>query len=256
MSNNHIQYSFQRFEKKYLVTSDLRDEIVDYIKPYMKPDKYDKYTLCNLYYDTDTYDLIRRSIEKPVYKEKIRLRSYGIPKDNDNVFIEIKKKYKGIVYKRRICVPYTDAVKYLDEKKQLNLNDQIYNEINYSINYYKPNSKVFLAYDRCAYFSIDDPNLRLTFDCNIRGRDYDLKIQDGDYGEKIIDDDQCLMELKISEAMPIWLARMLSEFRIYPISFSKYGNVYTKILFDETHQELQNIENSKVNMEEKICYPV
>lgn len=222
----NINFVFQRIEKKYLLKEEQYEKLIQRIEPYMSMDNYGKHTICNIYYDTDSFELIRESIEKPEYKEKLRLRSYGTPKMTDKVYLEIKKKYDGIVYKRRISLTLEEAVNYLEYGIRPLRDCQILREIDYFIQFYRPSTKVFLAYDRVAYFGKEDPEVRLTFDTNIRSRQEDLDLTHGDYGTYLLEKGYHLMEIKVPLAMPMWLSRALSELEIYPVSFSKYGNVY------------------------------
>lgn len=229
----NVQSVFKRYEKKYLLDAVQYQKLIKVINEHMKPDKYGKHTICNIYFDTPDFRLIRTSIEKPVYKEKLRLRSYGIPTEDSTVFVEIKKKYDGIVYKRRITMSLRDAYRYLFNGIRTPENSQIKREIDYFISYYRPIPKMYIAYDRVAYFCEEDPNFRITFDSDIRYRDSDLYLEHGDYGENLIDGEYHLMELKIAGAIPLWLTHALSEFKIYPASFSKYGNIYKKELCEK-----------------------
>ncbi len=226
MKKIKTSYIFQRVEKKYMISKSAYLEFLNRILPYIKPDEYGPVNICNIYYDTDNFDLIRTSIGKPLYKEKLRLRSYGIPNENDTVFLEIKKKCNGIVYKRRIDMKEAEAEEYMNNGKKPESYNQILNEIDYFIKYYKPEPKLFLAYDRIAYSGKYDSDLRITFDSNIRSREYDLDLKKGDYGELLLEEDYYLMEIKASDSMPLWLARTLSDMKIFPTSFSKYGKVY------------------------------
>lgn len=225
---------FERIEKKYLISKEVFDLFIKKVEPYMTVDKYGLHTIYNIYYDTETYDLIRNSIEKPVYKEKLRLRSYGMPdKRNNMVFLELKKKYDNTVFKRRISLTMEEAEIYMKHGIKPKVNNQILNEIDYFINLYKPEKKVFIAYDRIALFGNEDEKLRITLDTGIRSRFYDLDLRMGDYG-KLLDIDGYLMEIKTSGSIPLWLAQILSEFSIFPVSFSKYGNIYKQELTEGT----------------------
>ena len=230
MSKKLFNYVFERTEKKYLLSETRYNKVLKLIQPYMQQDEYGLTTICNIYFDTESNDLIRRSIDKPIYKEKLRLRSYGIPRENDNVFLEIKKKWKSTVYKRRITLSYKEAEDYLYRGILPETKSQIFKEIDYFINFYDPQPKLFLAYDRVAYIGINDSSLRITFDNNIRSRPDDLHLADGDKGVLLDMPEKYLMEIKVSNTMPIWMVRMLSDLEIYPVSFSKYGNVYGKSL--------------------------
>ena len=104
----------------------------------MKGDEYGRSTICNLYYDTPDYLLIRRSIEKPVYKEKLRIRSYSKASSDSTVFVELKKKYNHVVYKRREALTNKEAVNWLSGEKPTSVNNQITSEIDYFLQYYEP----------------------------------------------------------------------------------------------------------------------
>lgn len=222
--------TFKRIEKKYMLSGEQYNIFREYIDGYMQVDEYGLSTICNLYYDTDSYELIRNSIEKPVYKEKLRLRSYGVPGLYDTVFLEVKKKYKGIVYKRRTALPLKEAYRSIHNRK-LEHGGQIEAEITYFLNQYELFPRVFLAYDRIAMYCREDTDLRMTFDFNIRSRTYDIDLSCGDEGQSLFDDGRVLLEIKVSDAYPFWLVHALEECSVYPVSFSKYGTVYKKFLF-------------------------
>lgn len=222
---------FKRVEKKYVLSEDLYQKLFEKINNYITVDTYDFSTICNIYFDTDDYLLVNRSIEKPIYKEKVRLRSYGVPKKNSKVFLEIKKKYKGVVGKRRVSAPLKEFYTYFDTGKYPNVDTQIMNEINYCFKFYNLKPKVFLAYDRYSYKGKDDSNFRITFDKNIRSRTDNLYLEKGDNGMLLLDKNCYIMEIKTLGAYPLWFAQILSELNIYPTSFSKYGNVYKKQIF-------------------------
>lgn len=242
-----VNYTFQRIEKKYLLTKEKYEILTERIRPYMQMDEYGLHTICNIYYDTEAFDLIRVSIAKPVYKEKLRLRSYGIPQKGDKVFLEIKKKWKGVVYKRRIALTLEDAENYLEKGVLLKEEGQIQKEIDYFIKFYQPIARMYIAYDREAYFGIEDPSIRITFDKNIRSRNENLQLAEGDSGELLLQDGERLMEIKIGAAFPLWLAQILSKMEIYPLSFSKYGNIYKRqvIADNVTLYGTENIYNMR-----------
>jgi len=227
------QTVFKRYEKKYLLSRDQYDRLLPLLQTKMIQDDYGMHTICNLYFDTPQYDLIRTSIEKPVYKEKLRLRSYGVPGADDKVFIELKKKYKGVVYKRRVSVSLREAADYLETGKHPETDSHVLSEIDWFQNMYHTMPKIFIAYERCAYFGDEDPNLRVTFDQGIRFRETNLDLSFGDWGRTLLESGQVLMEIKIPGAMPLWMSRMLSELELYPASFSKYGVCYKEHLIDE-----------------------
>ena len=230
--SNDIQYSFARCEKKYLLERDVYTGLLGRLRPRLRPDEYGNYSLCNIYYDTDDWRLVRASIEKPVYKEKLRVRSYGVPKPDGKAFVEIKKKFDGIVYKRRITTGIDKVEPFLDLADPADYG-QIGREIISFQRFYQTKPKVFIGYDRIAFSGISDPGLRITFDTNLRWRGTDLDLRAGDYGEPLDSSDRVLMEIKLPGAYPLWLCRILSEMGVYPVSFSKYGTCYTEHILNE-----------------------
>ena len=221
-----VQTSFKRYEKKYLLSVAQQTALLEGMMKHMKPDRFGKTTNCNIYYDTDDWELIRKSVAKPVYKEKLRVRSYGVPKTGEDVFIEIKKKYDGVVYKRRTAMPSEQAEKYLAGDTELSPGDQIGKEIEWFQNRYRAKPKVYIAYDRTSFAGREEPELRITFDRDIRFREYALDLRAGDFGTNMLPKGTVLMEIKIPGTAPLWLARLLSELKIRPASFSKYGFYY------------------------------
>lgn len=231
------QNTFLRYEKKYILSNEKYISLIEKLKEYMEMDSYGEHTICNIYYDTSTYFLIRNSLQKPTYKEKLRIRSYGIPTESDNAFLEIKKKYNGIVNKRRIQSSLKEIYDYLEFGVLPNTNNtQILSEIDYFKSIYILSPKVYLAYDRTAFFGKEDNTFRVTFDKNIRSRFDNLKLEYGDYGKSLLSENTYLMEVKINGTMPYWFVKILSSLEIYPTSFSKYGNVYINKL-----KENQNV---------------
>lgn len=244
---------FSRYEKKYLLDENAYRYITDRINAYMIADKYSRgnefYNIANIYYDTPDDALIRASIEKPVYKEKLRLRSYGVPGPDDKVFLEIKKKYKGLVNKRRTKLRLDEAyaltIDGVIPKESGYINRQVLSEIEYFLKVYNLEPKVYLTYDRKAFFAADDSDFRVTFDTNIRSRREDVRLEAGNHGELLIGNDLWLMEIKSSKAVPLWFTKILTEAGVYPTTFSKYGTEYKK--------HLLNINGSKGD--NKICLP-
>ena len=224
----NIQTVFERTETKYIITLGQRRRLLELISGYIKADEYDESTVCSLYFDTDDYRLIRSSLDKPVYKEKLRLRSYSTPKQESKVFLELKKKYSGVVYKRRETLRYREAMGYL-RTGVAPVDTQIMREIDWAMRYYKGlKPKMFIAYDRTAFYSKTDHELRITFDKNVRYRTDDLDLASGSYGERILDHDKCIMEIKALNSMPLWLVDALGALGILPGSFSKYGTAYAR----------------------------
>ncbi len=237
---------FQRIEVKYLLDDMQYTELRKRLEGMAEVDSYGKTSILNIYFDTPDYKLIERSLEKPVYKEKLRLRTYGVADDDTNAFIEIKKKYKGVVYKRRISMPYKKAMEYLVDGKRPEQRSQISDEIDYFLKYYKGiRPAMAISYDRIAMAGIEDPDLRITFDTNIRWRTDKLSLSEGNVGKDILLPGQHLMELKIAGAMSIELAKILDELNIRKTSFSKYGKGYVDYMYGEDAEERNksNIKN-------------
>lgn len=225
------QNVFERYEKKYLMEEKQYQALTEFLQGHMAENQFGRHTICNIYFDTPDYRLIRASIEKPVYKEKLRLRSYGVPGKEDTVFVELKKKYNRMVYKRRVPMSLQEAEQYLLRGKQLRKPGQIIKEIDWFLNFYKPIiPRVYLSYDRTAMFSKENENLRITFDNNIRWRESALDLSKGVWGSTLLGESQHLMEIKIPGAIPFWLSRGLAKILIFPTSYSKYGNCYKNYL--------------------------
>ena len=223
----NFTYIFKRVEKKYKLTKEQYEYLVNAISPYMEIDKYGETEIRNIYFDNSFDELIETSLQKPTYKEKLRLRSYGRPDADSTVFFEIKKKYRGIVYKRRISMKLGEAYDYIESGKlPAHLEGNIPVEIDYMIHRYHLKPKAFISYRRIAWAGKDDPDLRITFDRDITSRYDDVRLESDTDGHKVIDRDTYLMEIKIPGAMPLWLAHVLSEKNIFPHSFSKFGTAH------------------------------
>lgn len=231
---------FSRYEKKYMISKEVYKKFLNRLGDRVENDPNSKgedfYSICNIYYDTLTDELIRKSIEKPVYKEKLRLRSYGTPEMDEKVFLEIKKKYKGVVNKRRVVLSLENAYRFIEEKRipdEINVNMQIAREIEYFLKMHEVQPKLYLSYSRKALFGVEDKELRITFDKNIKTRRNNLGLEKGDDGKFLIDENYMLMEIKAPLALPVWLCDLISELKIYPVSFSKYGTEYKNKIIKE-----------------------
>lgn len=207
-------------------------------------DQYGKHTILSLYYDNLNYTLIRNSIKKPTYKEKFRVRCYGKAKENEEIYLEIKKKYQGIVYKRRMSLPYYQLDTFNRYPKSLvpdSRDKQVKKEIDYMMTKYHLFPRVLICYDREAFFGKEDSNFRITFDHQIRYRKDNLNFHTGSAGELVAPEVDVLMEVKAMGAYPTWFSQILSAGEIYPGSFSKYAYVYKKYL--SKNQELVEEKN-------------
>lgn len=226
------QAVFKRYEMKYMMTRKQYRTVLEAMLPYMRLDKFGHTQIRNVYFDTENYRLVRRSIEKPSYKEKLRIRSYE--KVKDKVFVELKKKYDDIVYKRRESLPYMDLSAWLEKGNgaPFPVDTQIGREIAYFFAYYQTiEAKVFLSYEREAFYALDGSDFRVTFDENILARREELSLSEEIWGERLIDQDCVLMEIKTSGGVPLWMTRVLTQERIHKTSFSKYGTAYLNLIY-------------------------
>jgi len=227
---------FKRNENKYLVSKEQAEAFQNILSQYMELDKFGEYLVQNIYYDTKNWDLIRTSIEKPLYKEKVRLRCYNIPNNESKLFLELKKKYKGIVYKNRITIPYNkfpeisqSSVMHLVTKRD----SQISRELSFFMEKYNVCGKIYIAYRRKAFTETEQKELRVTFDSDIRFRLEKLDFLNPDEGIILLPKDKIVMEIKAPGIIPLWMARALSENKIFPAPFSKYGKCYTGFIIKQ-----------------------
>ncbi len=230
------QTVFKRTETKYLLSEDQFKKLMEIIEPYLRKDQYFKGTNCSIYFDTEDLYLAIHSVEKPLYKEKIRLRSYGVPKLDDIVFLEIKKKFDGIGSKRRLPIKLSDFYRFLETRKLKTENEVIKNELGTCFKRYRLKPALYLAYDRTSYCAKDNPTFRVTFDHNVRSRTTDLKLEVGDHGQPYFKTPTIVMEVKALDAYPLWFVRALSKNKLYPASFSKYGRVIEKVIYKQEKQ--------------------
>lgn len=180
---------FNRYEHKYLVPQTTFNALLPKICDHMQADPYNvdgaPYSIANIYFDTPDDFLIRHSLSKPPYKEKLRLRAYGVPEARSTVFLEIKKKYNGLVNKRRTALTLAETYRFtlagLRPAHKPYMNSQVMDEIDYFLSLYPVTPKFYLAYDRIAFFEKDSPDLRISFDTAIRSRRYDVALEKGDY---------------------------------------------------------------------------
>ncbi len=229
MKNQNV---FKRYEIKYMLTEAQANLVMAAMEPYMKLDHFGKSTIRNLYYDTDDFMLARHSIAKPEFKEKLRVRSYEQTTDESKIFVELKRKYDGVVYKRRTECANAEALKWLAGQDSDMKGLQVGKEISYFVDYYKTlRPAVFLSYDREAFKMREHGNdFRVTFDRNVIYRDYDMSLNSEVYGTQILKPGMVLMELKCPGGIPMWMVRTLSKLKIYKTSFSKYGTAYQDMM--------------------------
>lgn len=227
------QAVFKRYELKYLITRDQKQRLLEAMAPYMALDKYGRTTIRNIYFDTPTYQLIRRSIEKPVYKEKLRIRSYKQARADSAVFVELKKKYNGVVYKRRLSMHEQDAMDWICSGSP-QPEGQIGTEIEYFRKFYTGlHPSVFLSYEREAYYCREGGDFRVTFDDNILCRREALSLESPVWGHRLLDENLVLMEVKTGGGVPLWMTQVLTREKIHKTSFSKYGMAYQTMILPE-----------------------
>ena len=231
------QSVFKRYELKYLLTLEQKRQVVAAMAPHMALDQYGRTTIRNLYFDTDTFRLIRQSIGKPNYKEKLRIRSYAQAEPGSQVFVELKKKYKKVVYKRRISMPEKEAMEWICGEHVCDNGSQISEEVDYFLDYYQTlRPAVFLSYEREAYYAKDGGDFRVTFDDNILCRQEDLSLESDVWGAPLLPDGMVLLELKCSGGIPMWMTHVLSGMQIYKTSFSKYGTAYQTMIYPKLQE--------------------
>lgn len=236
---------FNRYENKYFLEESALNRVLAEIEQHMVPDQFNidrrTYSISNIYYDTPDDHLIRTSLSKPKYKEKLRLRAYGVPAWNDLAFLEMKKKYNGLVNKRRTKIRLSEGYKFaangivsLSEE----MHPQVVREIAGMIRRYgKLEPKVMIAYDRLAYFEKGNPDLRISFDTNIRSRRDNLRLEDGNAGTLLVPKGQWLMEIKTASAVPLWLSNLLTGEDLYKTSFSKYGHEFKRYINQNANEQ-------------------
>ena len=226
-----MQSNFKRYEQKYLITEKQQNILQETLSQHMISDQYGEYLVQNLYYDTENWDVIRASIEKPAYKEKLRLRCYGEAMDESNFYLELKKKHRGVVYKRRIAIPSQSLADDSVQEMVAKTSSQISSELDFYLQSNKVTEKIYIAYQRMALMGITDEELRVTFDTNICFRLDNLTFSDPCDGQFLLPQGKMLMEVKALGGMPMWMANVLSENGIFPTSFSKFGVCYTDYIY-------------------------
>ena len=231
-------YIFQRVEKKYLITAEQKEQLLSLISHRLTPDVHGVSTICSLYLDTPDFLLIRNSIDAKQYKEKLRLRSYSRTAPGSEVFVELKKKYDSVVYKRRLAMTEPQAVGWLQGADGCVADSQISREIEYFRCFYETlRPTVFLSYEREAYFAKDGSDFRVTFDDTILCRETELTLDAPVYGCPLLEEGKVLMEIKCSGGIPLWMTAVLSREKIYKTSFSKYGTAYQTVIFPRLKEE-------------------
>lgn len=222
---------FRRREQKYLITTDQYLELVTRMSPYMRPDRNGidgHYTITTLYFESHDKKIYYETKNKLKFRQKLRLRIYDDTDIRGNAFFEVKQKHKKVVNKRRMVLPLAEAYRYLYEESATSLEDyqtsnlQVFREIDYYREFYQLRPEMVVSYDRHAFHHIEDPDLRVTFDLNLRCRNHDLRIEHGPYGKHFIDPHLVVLEVKVSDSVPLWLTRILQDLECEQRSASKF----------------------------------
>ena len=218
---------FERYEQKYLLNQEAYNRLRQELEQKMALDEYGVSQIYSVYFDTPDHRMIRNSLDKPTYKEKLRLRSYGCAAAQKPVFLELKKKFGGVVYKRRAEMPLQSAEAYLYHGIYPAERSQVLREVDYLRAFYRELiPTAWIGYTRVALYGLEDPNLRITFDWDLRWRDWDLHLGANTEGNPLLSPELRLMEIKLPGAMPMWMVRLFDALELYPTSFSKYGTAY------------------------------
>lgn len=225
---------FRRIEQKYILTKSEFEQVVDALSEYVDKDDYYESNICSVYFDNSNNDLIINSLDSPLYKEKIRIRSYGIVNDKGKIFLELKKKYKSVTYKKRVKMTLEEFWDYY-EKDIIpdGCNNLSMKEIDYCFNKYKLIPKMFVCYDRYSYIDKKNKSIRITFDYNIKYRGNHLNLDCNRYLEDLVDDDTYIMEIKTLDGIPLWFSNTLTKLKLYPGGFSKYKEAYIRTINEE-----------------------
>lgn len=248
--------TFQRVEDKYPLTYEQANTFLHLAQSHLKKDIYFQYTVHSIYYDTKDTAFLIQGMEKPTYKMKLRLRSYGEPNASQPVWLETKKKYGNIVYKRRIPLKEKEAYAYLKEGIPHSVQNHTAKEIDYLMHQYDLEPKTLICYDRTCFASKSEEDVRITMDEHIRYRIEDINLHEN--GSEIpLKQGFVMMEIKAMDRYPIWLVRILSQMKLYKSSFSKFGTIYQNNF--ETMSPLKetlyvsHASNTLKLEEEKLC---
>ncbi len=218
----------QRYELKYLLSAAQTAHLLKGLEGHMRLDDYGRTSIASIYYDTPDYRLIRHSIEKPPFKEKLRLRSYGLATDTSPVYLELKRKAYDIVYKRRVQTTIPLVRSFFAGQGDICAGGQINREITYFRDFYGNLApSCMIIYDREAYYE-PGGDLRLTVDYAPRYRVSELNLSTSMDGSLLLPEGHTILEIKVQNAIPLWLSRVLTDGAIYKNSFSKYGEAYKR----------------------------
>ena len=229
-----MQVFFARHEEKYLLSAEQAHGLIRDLA--LVRENPGEYLVQSIYFDTDNWDVIRSSIEKPLYKEKLRLRCYDVPGSDPQIYLELKKKFNGVVYKQRELIPFLNPDHFILGTFLEQEDSHTSRELAYYLHKTGVQKKIFLSYTRAAFTFPGQGSVRITFDRDVYFRLHNLAFNGSAYGSAygcpILSDDMRVMELKTAGGIPLGLARYLSEKQIFPVSFSKYGRCYSNYIFN------------------------
>ena len=232
-------------------------QVLPILKQYMNEDVHGESTICNIYFDTKQYDLIRHSITKPFFKEKVRLRSYNTPTQNSKVYLEIKRKYDKVVGKRRIETTLEEIQKYKENISSLqNVNEQIQKELDYTFKFNSLEPTMYISYLRTAYYEKENMDFRATIDKNVLARNYDLHLESGSYGTPILNKNYYILEIKTLGSIPLWFVRTINELNIKPGNFSKYGEAYEQIIMEKKEERITQYIFEELQIQNSMEYAI
>lgn len=239
-----MEESFARVETKFMLTPDQEEAIEAGLcrRGFSRTD-FGSPAVQSLYYDTPDHRMIRDSLERPLYKEKLRLRAYGPPGAQSTSFVEVKKKYDGVVYKRRVALPLRDAYDGLSRECLPEDAGQVGREALWLVKHYGLVPSVVIAYDRHAWFNAREPGVRITFDRNLAFRNHDLDLTSQAENTVFTRPDQRLMEIKTGGTYPLWLTRLLWDTRVKRIHYSKYGYAYQHYIQNRNSESMKGVDH-------------
>lgn len=245
---------FKRKEQKYLITLEQYSLLLEQIMPYMRSDTFGtdgKYIVSSLYFDSNDYKIYFETKNKLAFRQKLRLRTYNETGIDETAFFEVKQKHNNVVNKRRMLLPLQEAYLYMEKGDEQHLNSfhtsnvQVLREIDHFRSLYELKPEMVVSYDRHALHGIDDPDLRITFDFNLRCRNDDLLLEHGSDGEYFIDHNLIVLEVKVNDSVPLWLTRVLQALQCEQRSASKYCTsmefLQSKLLPDGKEREYVTI---------------
>jgi hypothetical protein len=225
---------FTRYELKYLITFDTYRTLADTLIPYMQydpfGDKQGRYSIFSLYFDSPDRKIYYETMNRAAFRQKLRLRIYNSASIDDSAYFEVKQKFKNVVNKRRTAIQLSDAYRFIEKRADVSdlenysaSNKQVLKEIRSFRDVYRLAPAVIVGYDRQAFHGIDDTDLRITFDYHLTCRNDNYRLENGMHnGAYFVPPNLVVLEVKVKHSVPLWLTKLLSEFRCPLRSVSKF----------------------------------